>query len=172
MSLTQAEIDFKCKVTETPTLGQDGTTAQPLTYQISTDVSSFTLSPSSVSPLPPGVYRYEKSITLSAGAATIDMSALDQGNLPDVDWTALSVTVQLIKVVAARANTANVVVADGATNGYNIFGDASAQISVPPGGVGMFYGHDGLQAVAAADKTIDLSSSDVDAVVSVQLIAG
>ena len=80
--------------------------------------------------------------------------------------------VQVFFFIANANNTANISIQDGATNGYDIFGDSGSYVSVPPGGWVLYYGADGLDDVGSSDKTIDLASSDADASYQVQIVAG
>ena len=169
MAITQVEFDFKLKVTETIALGIDSLTDQTYYPQIATDTSSGTKTPSTQVPC---TQQWQDSLSLTAGAATLDLTSLASGNLAAKDFTGLKV--QFIKIRNRSANTAAVTIVDGATNGYNIFGDASGSVTIPAG-MTLMLGADtteGLQDVAAADKTIDFSSSDADATVDIQIIAG
>ena len=169
MAITQVEFDFKLKVTETIALGVDSLTDQTYYPQIATDTSSGTKTPTTQVPC---TTQWQDTFSLSAGAATLTLTALSFGNLAAKDLTGLKV--QFIKIRNRSTNTAAVTIVDGAANGYNILGDASGQITMPVGSTFMF-GMDtteGLQDVAAGDATIDFSSSDVDATVDVQIIAG
>lgn len=110
-------------------------------------------------------------VSLSAGAASMDLISNTYG------WGGAAVTFSGLKVQLAffqnlSTNTAAVTIADGATNGLNIFGDSSGQITLGIGAWAFFYNADRLDDVGASDKTIDFSSSDVDAAVNVILVAG
>lgn len=107
---------------------------------------------------------------LSAGAATIDLTALTNGFGDALDGTGLKV--QLFYFVSASDNTDTITIVDGATNGYNIFGDAAGQITVPVGGKVLLEFDDALDDIAAGDATIDLSSSDLDATYSFVIVMG
>lgn len=113
---------------------------------------------------------WSDSITLTAGAATIDLSSLARSGLATLDLSALKVQAFIVR--ARSTNTDTVTVADGGTNGYNIFGDASGQVTLAAGAAVSFYSPEGLQDIGSSDKTIDLSSSDADAIVDVVILAG
>lgn len=113
---------------------------------------------------------YSDQLALTAGTVTIDLTALPRGNLPNLDLTGLKV--QAIKFFAASANTAAITIADGATNGYNVLGDASGQVTLGAGGEVGFFCSEFLDDVATADATIDVTSSDVDAIFDVLILAG
>lgn len=141
----------------------DGVTNPDLTIAIATTILG-TLSPSTT---PIAITKiWGDTGQLAAGAATIDLTALARGNLPAVNLTGL--TVKAILIYNYPTNTAALRVADGATNGYDIFGAATGDITIPAGWYQLFGAHNvtgvgALQAVGASDKTIDLSSTDVDA---------
>lgn len=111
------------------------------------------------------------TFTLSSGAASLDLAALAQaGELADIDATGLKL--QAIIASCPSTNTAAVLIEEGATNGYAPFGVSADRLSVPAGGSVMYYAPEGLADVASGVKTIDLSSSDLDATVSVLLLFG
>lgn len=169
MAITQCEFDFKLKVTETIALGIDSLTDQTYYPQIATDNSSGTKSPTTAVPC---TQQWQDTFSLSAGAATVNLASLSNGNLTAKDFTGLKV--QFIKIYNRSTNTAAVTVVDGAANGYNIWGDASGSITILVGMMVVFgaVATEGLDDIAAADRTIDFSSSDVDATVDIQIIAG
>ena len=168
MAITQCEFDFKLKVTETIALGLDGVTDQAFVAQIGTDVSSGTKTPTSAVPC---TQRWEDTISLVAGAHTIDLTALPNGNLANKDFTGL--TVQFIKVINPSTNANSITVKDGATNGYLIYGDTSGQVTIAPGMMN-FHGAaetEGLAAVSATVKTIDITGTGTQSF-KVQVVAG
>ena len=114
---------------------------------------------------------WSDTVALSGGSATIDLSSLSLGaTLTALDLTGLKV--QGFVFQSKAANTDTVTIVDGASNGYNLFGDSSGQVTLSPGGAVSFYAPEDLPDVGSGAKTIDLSSSDLDAQVDVILIAG
>lgn len=114
--------------------------------------------------------------TLSAGALTIDLTALTGANGASVTFSGLKLQFMLFNngtttngVVAAGSNS-SVNIAEGASNGYPLFG-ASNDITIPAGGSFMIYFPDALADVSGTDKTIDLAGTGTDAFECV-LIAG
>lgn len=107
---------------------------------------------------------------LSGGTATIDLTALPASNLPNITFSALKV--KLIKITCPTTNTAGVVFDIGAASPYDIFGDANGQITVLPGQVYGAYMAEQLEDVDGTHKTLDLSSTDVDAAYSILIAAG
>lgn len=163
--IVRVEYDFKLKVTETLDVAIDGVANLDHTLQLAN--SSGTLSPTTTVPI---TKAWKDQGALTAGAATINLTALARNNLPTIDLTGLKV--QFIHVINASTNSAALVIVDGATNGYNILGSATGAISIPVGGQFLFFGNEGLDAVAAGDATIDLSSSDTDATYDIMILAG
>lgn len=168
MAITQCEFDFKLKVTETIPLGLDAVTDQPFIEQIDTTNSSGTKTPTTSVPC---TQRWADTVSLSGGTVTIDLTALSNGNLPTKDFTGL--TVQFIKVRNPSTNANNITVADGAANGYLIFGDASGQVTIPPGMTVMFgaVATEGLAAVSATVKNITVTGTGSQAF-DIQIVAG
>lgn len=151
---------------ETPALSLDHV-SNPTLRHIITALAPVTLNASST---PPASQAWSDEIDLAAGAATIDLTALARGDLSAGDWTDLKV--QIAVFYADPDNTEPVVIADGAANGYEIFGDANGQVSLEPGDVEIRFCKDTLDDVAAADCEIDLTSVDADAKLHVLLVAG
>lgn len=97
---------------------------------------------------------------LTAGAETLDLTALGHLLSSTEDFTGLKV--QFILIVATAGNAAALKFEPGAATAYNIFGSATGEISVPPGGIEMFFGNDALPDVAAGAKHIDVSGTGTD----------
>lgn len=163
--ITKVETDLKLKVTVTKDLGIDGTTNPTIAEETATSAKA-DYSPTSPVPMTKS-WIDTRSFTTSE---TLDLTALPQANFTaDVDFTGLKV--QAIKIVAASANTNPITFKDGATNGYNIFGDASGQITLLAGGKCLMVFNDNLDDVAAADLAIDVSATGTQAY-DIQMVAG
>lgn len=91
--------------------------------------------------------------TLSASATeNLDLA----GGLTDVFGTAITFTkIKAISVVAASANTNNVVVGGAATNTFLLFSDATDKVPILPGG-GFFYVAPNATGVAVTAGTGDI----------------
>lgn len=165
MSVT-ATYDFKLSVSDTIALGLDLVSDQTFTHAIDEDSGVLTGSTT------PAVSKvWSDQVQLSGGALSLDLTNLSRGSvLSALDMTGLKV--QLIKIKATSTNTDTVTVVDGATNGYNIFGSSSGSITLASGDVAMFFFDESLPDVASGAKTIDISSSDTDALVDIILVAG
>ena len=160
-----AAYDLKLKVTETPALGLDFATDKDLLHHFD---SAATLSASSTVP---ATKVGALAVSLSGGAATLDLTSITHGSeLNAVTFSGLKV--QLLKVRARSTNTDTVTIVDGASNGYNIFGDASGQITLSAGMEALFFYNEALADVSGSAKTIDFSSSDADAIVDIIIVAG
>lgn len=161
-----ATYDFKLSVSDAIALGLDLVADQTFTHVIDGDSGSLTGSST------PAVSKaWSDEVQLTAGALSLDLTSLSRGSvLSSLDLTGLKL--QLIKIKAAIANTDTVTIADGASNGYSIFGDTSGSITLGSGDVAMFLFAETLPDVSATVKTIDISSSDTDAVLEIILVAG
>lgn len=167
MALTSATVNLRLFGSESLSLSEDHVSDPTVAHSdFGTGATSVALSSGST---PPATQIWSDQITLSAGAATVDLSALTHP-IATLDLTGLKV--QAIKIAAASANTAAITASDGATNGYNIFGDASGQVTIAAGGEVVFYNPEGNPDVGAAAKTIDFSSGDTDAIFDIMVIAG
>jgi len=164
MSVT-ADYSFFVKAVETVALGIDGVTNPDVEFSISGLQGRLTGSTTV-----PVTKSWKDQIQLSAGAATLDLTALANGNLPNVTFSGLKV--QLVALFAAVLNTAAVVVDVGSSNGYYLFGDANGQVTIPAGGCAAFYCAEGLPDVGSGAKALAFSSSDVDSIIDVLLVAG
>lgn len=118
----------------------------------------------------PATKPWSDDVTLTAGAKTHDLTALSRPNLSEVNFTGLKV--QLLKILTASTNTADITFADGAANPYFLFGDVNGQITMPAGTACLFYYADKLPDVSGAASEVDVSSSDVDAKYKIIMVAG
>lgn len=105
---------------------------------------------------------------LSAGAGTIDLTALVGVNGAAVDFTDLKVQFAKFKNKAANANA--ITVTFGASNGYLLAGTAW-KVILQPGQEVTFFGNDAAPDVDSTHKTIDLAGTLTQAL-EVILVAG
>ena len=111
------------------------------------------------------------SVDLAGGTLTLDLTALVGAAGAAVDFTGLKV--QVAKFRNVSTNTGTLVITVGAANGYNIFGDADGSVTLGIGAEILMYCPDTLDAVAAADLGIDITSAaDADATLEYMLVAG
>lgn len=103
---------------------------------------------------PPATKIASFLLTLSSGAATIDLRDLVGTNAGAVDGNGLKVQLFRVKNLGANVMTFTF----GASNPYNIFG-ASGVLEVPVGGVFMLYGADALPDIGSSAKEIDVAGT-------------
>jgi hypothetical protein len=115
---------------------------------------STTLSASST---PPATTCAHFLLTLTAGAATVDLAAALGTNGATVNMTGLKVQVLRVKNLGAAART----LAPGAANPYPFLGTAN-DITIPPGGHVMMFLNDASADVAGAVKTIDATGTGTE----------
>jgi len=106
------------------------------------------------------------NVTLTTGAATINLAAITDTDLGTVDLTGLKIQVIKFKNAAAAAMT----VAVGASNGHTGLGSAFS-VTIPPGGEVTFHGNDGGADVASGNRTLDVTGTGSQ-VLGVQVVAG
>jgi hypothetical protein len=108
--------------------------------------------------------------SLTAGADTIDLTNMGGPYNTTVTFAALKV--QLLKIKADATNSDPIVFDKGASNGYELFGDANGQITLDAGCEALFFFNESLADVSGSAKTIDVSSVDTNASYSIILVAG
>ena len=106
---------------------------------------------------------------LTAGAATVDLTTLTGTNGAVV--TGAGLRVQVLKIRSKSANTAAVTVASGASDGYDGYGSAFS-VDIPAGGTVVLYAPECGTDISATNKTLDLASSDTDAILEFQIAMG
>lgn len=108
---------------------------------------------------PPLTLVSYQTYALTAGAATIDLTALDGVNDVDQDGTGLKVQTLIVHNPSANAIT----IAPGALNAYALFGSGNS-IVVEPGVRMQFFFNDKTPDVASGAKEIDLSGTGTDTI--------
>lgn len=98
---------------------------------------------------------------LSAGAATIDLTALTGTNGSSVSGSGLKI--QAIKVIALGTNANPVTLKFGASNPYNLMGSAW-QVALSAGEEFLFFGNNAAPTIGGSAKTIDLSGTGTQGV--------
>lgn len=161
----EASYNLYLRIVETLALGED-LAANPSQVVTPGDIKG-TLTASTTVPATEG---WPDTRSLAAGADSIDLTALARGTLPTIDLTGLKV--QLVIIRAAAANTAGILFKQGASNPYLLFGAASDQHTLLPGTAYYMYWADKLADVAAGAKEVDMTSTDLDAIYSMILVAG
>lgn len=103
---------------------------------------------------PPVTQVAEFKLTLTDGAATIDLRALTGTNGASVDGNGLKPQIVRVKNLGANALT----IEPGASNGHDLFG-ASSLLIVPPGAHVQFFTNDGVEDIDATHKTLDVTGT-------------
>lgn len=166
MTIKAAEFNFRLKATETvDAVDLDHSDEPTIVEEIVGPLG--TLTPSTVVPVSE---EWADTRALIAGSDNLDLTALVKGNLPVVDMTGLRV--QLFKVVSDKDNTDDLLIAGSTFNPYEVFGDIASQATIKPGASMYLFGNDSLEVVAAAVKSITVSSGDLDANYSIHIVAG
>ena len=142
-------------VTETPALGLDQVTDPQVPHQITLPIP-LKLDGTTV----PAVTKvWSDNVALSAGAKTLDLQALVNDNLPNVDFTGLKV--QVFHMSCPTANTGVITVTPGASNDYDL-GGASMSYEVSPGASLVFLFADNAPDVANADSELDFAGTGTE----------
>ncbi len=147
--------DMNLKITDPYALGLDNVEDANLIHTLGT--IGGTLSSNSSVPI---TKPWSDNVAMTAGAVTLDFTALDQVNLPVVNATGLKLQLFIFRNLSANSNT--ITIKDGATNGYDIFGDSSGQITLNPGEVEMRFCNESLEDVSATVKTIDITGTGTE----------
>lgn len=100
---------------------------------------------------PPVTKIAEFLLTLTDGAATIDLRSLTGTNGAIIDGNGLKV--QLLRIKNLGAN--NMTFEEGASNGYAL----GSSIVVLPGGIAQIYFNDASPDIGSSDKTIDVAGT-------------
>lgn len=161
-----AKYRFQLEVTEGLSLGVPNTTDPNLVHKFQDSVATLTASST-----PPVTKVVTEQVTLTAGEANLDLTALSGPLGTSVDFSGLKL--QLIKIMAAAANTAAVTMDPATANPY-LFNPTTAnpKIGLAAGEMAMFYHNESLADVSSTSKGIKFSSSDADAILDVLLVAG
>jgi len=105
---------------------------------------------------------------LTAGAATIDLTAMPSTNGATVDGTGKRVQAAKFKNPSDNAN--NMTITEGASNGYDGFG-ASFSIILVPGAEVTIFTNDGGTDISGTNKTIDIAGTSTQTL-EVSLVLG
>jgi len=148
-----ASLKLQCKVTET--LAGVGSAASPQIthdqYGISQTINGGTTVPATK--------VYADEVSLSAGAKTIDFAAY-----PGTDGTddATGLKLQSLYLLNKTGNSA-MEFSKGASNGYELGGDASWQVTLKQGQAVQVFGNEQEADVASGAKTIDVAGTGTEA---------
>lgn len=118
----------------------------------------------------PATKAYSDTLTLTAGAVSLDLAALTDAINADLNLTGLKV--QALGIKCPTTNTAPVAVAAHATNGYALLAASDGKVEVQIGGSLFMTFNDDAPDVGASAKVLEFTSSDTDATVQVLIVAG
>lgn len=104
---------------------------------------------------------YSGNIPLVAGAATIDLTALSDSEGNTIATTGKKV--RAIKIKPTSTNTGAITLVDGASNGYELFGDG---FSIALNGGNHVLAYFGVDApdIGSSTKNIDLSGTGTESI--------
>lgn len=120
---------------------------------------------------PPVSKIHSKEYTLSAGAKTLDLTALVRGgDFGTVDFTGLRL--RALKIVTPSTNNAGLVVTQGDTNPYPVFVNASGLDEIPIDAETQKLFKSGGAVVSSTVKNIKFTSTDLTAKFKIILVAG
>jgi hypothetical protein len=150
----------------TEALGQTGVADPTVSHSIG--AGSVSRSPTTTVPV---TKSWEGEVALAAGTATLDLTALDRGNLANLDLT--GEIVQSLHVRGDNANTGAIELDVAAANGYDIHGSgASSQIcAVEADDEVLILKNDTAPAVSSTVKDITLTGTGTEKV-HVMILAG
>lgn len=151
-------------VVETPADTFLASSDNTLTYLMSN--TAFTLDANST---PPATKQATYEVTMSSGAATIDLRALVGAAGSAVDGNGLKV--QAVKFINKTGNANAITISEGASNGYELFGNGWTVTLPTAGSWIMAYLKDASPDVSASTKTIDVAGTDAQ-VLQVQIVMG
>lgn len=97
---------------------------------------------------------------LTAGADTIDLTNLAQSGGGSFDATGKRL--QAFIIINPATNTVQQSWVPGASDGYNLFGNASGRYDPMPGQSALFFGFDKLPEVSSSAKTIDITGDGTE----------
>jgi hypothetical protein len=104
---------------------------------------------------PPVDAAWGAQVALSAGTVTLALDALARTNQVALDLTGMSVIAFLFRNLGANAMT----IAGAGSDPYELFGDATGQMTVGPGGVVQAYQGSSLAAVSGTVSDITVTGT-------------
>lgn len=166
MALDQATIPSPpVTVVETPVLGLDKASDPQLVHSITLPIPSILSGVTT----PPASSIFSDRLQLVAGALTLDLQALPQGNIiPDIDLTGQKI--QILQFTSPETNLADITISPGAVNGYEL-GGAAMSVTLAPGDTILFLFNDNAPDVANLDSEIDFAGSLIDDI-DILIVAG
>ena len=155
MALQDVVLKSPVRVTDTVALGLDQAADPSIVHTITMPIP-LTLTSSTT---PPVTKVWSDNVALSGGAKTLDLEALVNANLPNINFVGLKV--QVLMMSCPSANTGAITITSGASNGYDI-GGASMSYALDPGGTLVLFLIDTAPDVAGADSEIDFAGTTTE----------
>jgi len=118
----------------------------------------------------PATKAYSDRLSLVAGSKDIDLTTLTDAANEALTLTGLKV--QALAIKAAAANTAKIAIAQGATNPYSLIAATAGKVEVGAGCSLFLTFNETAPDVGASAKVLTLTSTDVDAIFDIVIIAG
>jgi len=164
-SISKVETDLKLKVTMTKDLGIDGATNPEIVQETGTNAKA-DFSPTTTVPMSV-VWTDTRTF---ATTESLDLTALPQANFSaNVDMTGLRV--QVIKIIAASSNGANIQIDKSGVNGYFIWGASADSVTLLPGCAIEMVCNNNMPLIGATAKSIDVSGTGT-LTYDIQIVAG
>lgn len=110
--------------------------------------------------------------TLSAGAETLNLTALVQDDTDRVNVDMTGERLQYLKIRANPDNTENIIFQVGDTNPYPLFVNADGLLELPAGSEILLKLNNGAVPVSSTVKNIKVTSAQTDAQYDIQLVFG
>lgn len=164
----EAAYNLKLQAAEVVALGLDHVEDPEVTHDIGDTSGTLTGTTS-----PAATKGWSDKVTLSGGSASLDLTALPFGNLPNVNFNGLRP--QLLKVSCPTTNTGGITIEKkDAVTGYNLFGadnTTAEKITVLPGQTYGIQLADAGEDVDATHKDLTLTGTGSE-VISMCIVAG
>ena len=164
MALDEVIITNPVTVKETVALGLDNVTDPRIIHALEILLPAKLTS----STTPPATKVWSDQVALSGGAVTLDLEALVNVNLPNINFVGLKV--QVLVMSCPASNSGPITIVPGASNDYDI-GGASMSFAVSPGGMLVYLSDDDAPDVASADSELDFSGTSAE-VFDILMVAG
>jgi len=116
----------------------------------------------------PATKHASQRVTMSSGAATIDLRALTGANGGAVDGNGLKVQLAKFRNLAANANA--ITIGEGASSGYELMGNAWT-VTLQPGQEITVYGKEQAPDIGSSAKNIDIAGTGSQ-ILEVQFVMG
>ncbi len=142
-------------VKDAPALGLDQVTDPTVVHSITLPIPGVLTSATD----PPVTKVWSDEVALVAGAKTLDLQALVNDNLPNVDLSGLKI--QVLQISCPETNTGPITIVPGAANDYDL-GGSSMSMEIDPGDVMILLRNDTAPDVSGANSELDFSGTGTE----------